>query len=123
MTRLPVLLVCVVVCACSRSSDAPSGAGSNSGAAAAAITTMPKLETTRLLEDIKVLSSDEFEGRAPGSKGEELTVKYLEDAFKKIGLRPGNTAGTYIHPLPLVGISATNTRPLTVTGAGRKTTF
>ncbi|MEY2560491.1 MAG: hypothetical protein QOG51_906, partial [Verrucomicrobiota bacterium] len=29
-----------------------------------------------LLKHIKVLASDEFEGRAPGSKGEELSVKY-----------------------------------------------
>ncbi len=76
-----------------------------------------------MLEDIKVLSSDEFEGRAPGSKGEELTVKFLQDAFTKIGLKPGNTDGTFVQPLPLVGITATNTRPLTVTGPGKKTTF
>ena len=69
-----------------------------------------------MLEDIKVLSSDEFEGRAPGSKGEELTVKFLQDAFTKIGLKPGNTDGTFVQPLPLVGITATNTRPLTVSG-------
>ena len=67
-----------------------------------------------------MLSSDEFEGRAPGSKGEELTVKFLQDAFTKIGLEPGNTDGTFIQPLPLVGITATNTRPLTVTGHGRR---
>src|SRR5687768_18187159 len=34
-----------------------------------------------------------------------------------------STDGTFIQQLPLVGITATNTRPLTVTGAGRKTTF
>ena len=76
-----------------------------------------------MLEHIKVLSSDEFEGRAPGSKGEELTVKYLEDEFKKIGLRPGNTDGTYVQDLPLVGITGANSRPLTVTGGGKKTTL
>jgi Zn-dependent M28 family amino/carboxypeptidase len=76
-----------------------------------------------MLGDIKVLSSDEFEGRAPGSKGEELTVKFLQDAFTKIGLKPGNTDGTFVQPLPLVGITATNTRPLTVTGRGKNTTF
>jgi hypothetical protein len=37
---------------------------------------------------IKVLASDEFEGRAPGSKGEELSVKYITDQFKQIGLKP-----------------------------------
>ncbi len=52
-----------------------------------------------------MLSSDEFEGRAPGTKGEELTVNYLVDQFKKFGLRPGNTDGTYIQKVPLVGIT------------------
>ena len=34
-----------------------------------------------LLKHIKVLASDEFEGRAPGSKGEELSVKYISEQF------------------------------------------
>ena len=55
---------------------------------------MPKFDPAPILDRIKVLSSDEFEGRAPGTKGEELTVKYLEDEFKKLGLQPGNTDGT-----------------------------
>ena len=54
----------------------------------------------------RVLSSDEFEGRAPGSKGEEKTVSYLVDEFKKAGLKPGNTDGTYLQRVPLVGITA-----------------
>ena len=33
---------------------------------------------------------DEFEGRAPGSKGEELTVNYIRDQMQRIGLQPGN---------------------------------
>ncbi|HEX4642910.1 MAG TPA: hypothetical protein VH161_05560, partial [Candidatus Acidoferrales bacterium] len=36
----------------------------------------------RMLNHIRVLSSDEFEGRAPGSKGEQLTIKYMEDQFR-----------------------------------------
>jgi Zn-dependent M28 family amino/carboxypeptidase len=123
MGRILVLLLCVVASACSRQSDRGSGAGSAGTPSTTAITTMPQFEATRMLEHIKVLSSDEFEGRAPGSTGEELTVKYLEDEFKKIGLRPGNTDGTYVQDLPLVGITATNTRPLLVTGGGRKSTF
>src|SRR5207237_9941912 len=43
-----------------------------------------------LLAHIKLLASDEFEGRAPGSKGEELSIKYISDQFKQIGLSPGN---------------------------------
>ena len=58
----------------------------------------PALDTITpdgLLAHIKMLSSDEFEGRAPGSKGEELSIKYISDQFKQIGLSPGNPDGTY----------------------------
>ena len=41
-----------------------------------------------LLAHIKVLASDEFEGRAPGTKGEELSVNYITNQFKQIGLKP-----------------------------------
>ena len=59
-----------------------------------------------LLAHIKVLASDEFEGRAPGSKGEELSVKYITDQFKQIGLKPGNPEGTYTQEVPLAGIKS-----------------
>jgi Zn-dependent M28 family amino/carboxypeptidase len=57
-----------------------------------------------LLAHIRVLASDEFEGRAPGTKGEELSVQYITDQFKKIGLKPGNPDGTYTQEVPLAGI-------------------
>ena len=59
-----------------------------------------------LLAHIKVLASDEFEGRAPGSKGEDLSVKYITDQFKKIGVKPGNPDGTYTQGVPLAGIKS-----------------
>src|ERR1039457_5878185 len=49
-----------------------------------------QINAGRLLENIKVLSSDEYEGRAPASKGEELATAYVEAQFKKVGLKPGN---------------------------------
>src|SRR5215469_9535077 len=59
-----------------------------------------------LLAHIKVLASDEFEGRAPGTKGEELSVKYITNQFQKIGLKPGNPNGTYVQEVPLAGIKS-----------------
>src|SRR5579859_7723015 len=53
---------------------------------------------------IETLSSDDFEGREPGSHGETLTVDYITDQFKKIGLAPGNPNGTYIQNAPLTGV-------------------
>src|SRR5881398_174537 len=57
-----------------------------------------------LLAHIKILASDEFEGRAPGTKGEELSIKYISDQFKQIGLKPGNPDGMYTQEVPLAGI-------------------
>ncbi|HMB03979.1 MAG TPA: M28 family metallopeptidase [Isosphaeraceae bacterium] len=59
-----------------------------------------------LLGHIKVLASDEFEGRAPGTPGEERTVAYLVEQFRKLGLKPGNPDGTYVQDVPLVGFRA-----------------
>ena len=69
-----------------------------------------------LLKHIKILASDEFEGRAPGSKGEELTVKYLTEQFKAIGLKPGNPNGSYIQEVPLAGIVTHPTAAFAVKG-------
>src|SRR5437773_5707356 len=64
-----------------------------------------------LLAHIKVLALDEFEGRAPGTKGEELSVKYIADQYKKIGLKPGNPDGTYTQEVPLPGSRANRECP------------
>ncbi len=66
---------------------------------------LPTVDAQAILAHTKVLSSDEYEGRGPGTKGEELTVNYLVDQFKKIGVKPGNTDGTYVQKVPLVGIT------------------
>ncbi len=56
-----------------------------------------------LLKHIQVLASDEFEGRGPGTPGEEKAVGYIATQLKAIGLKPGNPNGTYIQEAPLVG--------------------
>ena len=72
------------------------------------------IDAADLLQHIKVLASDEFEGRAPGSKGEELTVKYITEQFKALGLKPGNPDGTYVQQAPLAGITSAPTASFTV---------
>jgi hypothetical protein len=59
-----------------------------------------------LLAHIKILAADEFEGRAPGTKGEERSVNYITDQFKQIGLKPGNPDGSYKQEVPLAGIKS-----------------
>ncbi len=70
---------------------------------------LDSLSANDLLQHIKTLSSDEYEGRAPGTKGEELTVNYLTEQFKKLGLKPGNPDGTFVQKVPLIGYTPTPT--------------
>lgn len=69
-----------------------------------------------LMRHIKVLASDEFEGRGPGTRGEELTVAYLTKEFKRIGLKPGNPDGTYTQKVPLAGFTAQPTASFEAAG-------
>ncbi len=87
------------------------------------LTELPAIEASRLLEQTRALSSDAFQGRKPGTEGETRTVAYLEEQFKALGLQPGNTDGTYVQDVRLVGLTPSEQRPLTVAGGGKKATF
>jgi Zn-dependent M28 family amino/carboxypeptidase len=76
---------------------------------------LPAIDPAVVLGHVKALASDAFEGRAPGTPGEEKTVAYLVEAFKKLGLKPGNPDGTYVQKVPLVGITPT-AAPLAISG-------
>src|SRR5258708_2367969 len=84
--------------------------------AALAADPAPAISAANILAHTKILSSDEFEGRAPGSPGEEKTVAYLISEFKKFGLQPGNPDGTYIQNVPLVGITSAPTLSFSIDG-------
>lgn len=64
------------------------------------------VSAANLLQHIKVLASDEFEGRGPGTSGEDRTVAYLTSEFRKLGLKPGNPDGSFVQEVPLVGFQA-----------------
>lgn len=56
-----------------------------------------------LMSHIEVISSDEYEGRAPASPGEDLTVEYLVEHLREMGIAPGMPDGSYIQEFPLLG--------------------
>ena len=71
-----------------------------------------------LLDEIERLASDEFEGRAPGSVGETLSVAYLTEQFSALGLEPGNPDGTWVQNVPLVGITPMSGDTMAVSTGG-----
>jgi len=82
---------------------------------------LPAIDNDALLAHTKVLSSDEYEGRAPCTKGEQLSVAYIADQFKRAGLKPGNTDGTYFQNVPLVGITPAPAPLVFTKGSQRQT--
>ena len=103
MKKAAFALFCFLIsCSCSSQSDL-----------------QPALETINgesLLNEIKTLSSDAFEGRAPGTPGEEKTIAYLQQEFQQIGLAPGNPNGTYLQNVPLAGVTSKTDAQFTVKG-------
>jgi Zn-dependent M28 family amino/carboxypeptidase len=59
-------------------------------------------DPARMSQIVKVLASDEFEGRAPGSPGEAKTIEYLTTQFKALGLEPAGEKGGYVQEVPLL---------------------
>lgn len=115
------LAICAAGAACSRSDDPTVQPPAQADAGQAQVAA--NIDQNTILERIKVLASDEYEGRAPGTKGEDLTVKYLVDESKKLGLQPGNPDGTYVQKVPLVGITGAQAQPLVITKGTQKKTF
>ena len=71
-------------------------------ALAAAAAAAPVISAERIREDVRVVASDEFEGRGPGEAGDRKTVDYLSKAFAAAGLEPGGVDGLWTQPVPLV---------------------
>ena len=76
-----------------------------------------------LLAAVETLAADEFEGRAPGTEGEEKTVAWLTGQFSALGLTPGNPDGTWVQEVPLVGITPLPGDGLVVTAGGESRTL
>ena len=74
---------------------------------------VPALSEATMKDVTRELSLDSYEGRAPGSIGEEKTVAYLISKYKAAGLEPGNN-GSWTQDVPLIEITAKNVSALTI---------
>lgn len=70
-----------------------------------------------LHEHIAVLASDEFEGRAPATPGEELTINYLKDQFEALGIGPGN-GDSYFQSVDVTEMTTESDAVLRLSGSG-----
>jgi Zn-dependent M28 family amino/carboxypeptidase len=128
MTR-PLLLTvaaALVLSACNRGAPAPE----TTTAAPAPETTAPAgthvfsdaIKADDFAELVKTLASDEFEGRGPGTPGEEKSVQYIKEQFERIGLKPGNN-GDWFQTVPMQETTADETTTMTIEVNGKPHTL
>lgn len=75
-----------------------------------------QLSEATMKDVTRALSSDEFEGRMPGTPGEEKTIALMVDRFKAAGLQPGN-GDSWVQEVPLIEITGKDYAPLAITGS------
>ncbi len=78
----------------------------------------PEVSTEDLSMHIKVLASDEFGGRAPGTVGEDKTVAYLTQQFQRLGLKPGN-GDSYVQTVPMIESLVSADSSMSITHKGK----
>jgi Zn-dependent M28 family amino/carboxypeptidase len=69
------------------------------------------------------ISDDRYEGRGPGSKGDELARKYLAERMADLGLEPGAADGSWEQKFDLIGVHATQPDSWTFKGHGKSLTL
>jgi len=99
-----LLVCCAAFTSCSRVKENPVPAA------------LKTISAESLLGEIKTLSADDFEGRKPGSNGENKSVGYIQKQFQQIGLKPGNPDGTWLQSVPLAGITSNISPTISVKG-------
>ncbi|MCU7995777.1 M28 family metallopeptidase [Shewanella glacialipiscicola] len=109
MRRLYPLCALAMLSACSPDTSVP-----DSTSALAELKPV-QFNEARFRNDIKTLSSDEFEGRAPTTHGEKLTLDYLTKAFTDMGLK-GAYQGSFLQPVPMVSYTADEAQQVTLAG-------
>ncbi len=81
-------------------------------------TALDSIKADDMKNYISVLASDDFLGRAPATLGEERTINYLADQFKKIGLQPADS-GSYFQKVSLVRITADPDMIMKISGGSK----
>ncbi|MEQ3641180.1 MAG: M28 family metallopeptidase [Alteromonas sp.] len=116
---LPLLVPALIsVSACTPSNDSKTNVSDTDTLATAQETTnfdsvYNSISDADIREPLKILSSDEFEGRLPTTEGEKKTIDYLVSQFKEAGLEPGN-GDSYLQKVALMEITANPDMTMTI---------
>lgn len=98
--------------------EAPAAEGNLSAEQAAM-----QIQDEYMREIIKEISQDSYEGRGPGSRGDDMTREYLAKRMAELGLEPGAPGNEWDQPFDLIGVNASQPDEWTFSGHGQSLTF
>jgi Zn-dependent M28 family amino/carboxypeptidase len=84
----PILSVFILAIACNKTTER-----------------LPEVNSDRLIEHVKMLASDDFQGRKPFTEGEVKTINYIKAQLESLGVEPGN-GDSYFQEVPMVELNA-----------------
>ncbi len=123
-TVLLALAATAALAACKPEAQTPSPqpAAAPAPAQPAAFAFKDAIDAADFGEHVRVLASDAFEGRAPGTPGEEKTVEYLKTQFERMGLKPGN-GDSYFQTVPMTETTADESATMNIDVNGKPHTL
>ncbi|WP_415179446.1 M28 family metallopeptidase [Parasphingorhabdus sp.] len=80
-----------------------------------------EISAEEITRTVKTMTLDQFEGRAPGTAGEDRTIGYLIGRFEALGLEPGGVDGSWTQPVPLLHTALGKPETLSITSKGKAT--
>ena len=110
MRRSIAILSVALSVACTQPAPPPA-------AAVAAGPAESEINATSLVAHLRLLASDAFEGRAPATRGGQLTVEYLASELAALGLQPAGDNGTFFQQVLVIANTTRRVDPLLIEAA------
>jgi Zn-dependent M28 family amino/carboxypeptidase len=79
------------------------------------------ISADEITRTVRTMTLDQFEGRAPGTAGEDRTIGYLIGRFEALGLEPGGVDGSWTQPVPLLHTALGKPETLNFSNKGKST--
>ena len=113
--RIPSILLALFALSALAACDVDTADRTETRATAIPDTVFAAIDSTIIRQHVATLSSDEFEGRGTGTRGEELTINYVLEHMQRVGLQGGMPDGSFFQEVPLLGLTPTDIGRLTLT--------
>ena len=111
--RVAPMLAAAAIAGCA-SGATPSSSAPTTGTATS--TTSAAITPADLRHRLYSYADDSMMGRKAGTPGNDKATQYIANELRRMGVQPGGENGTYFQTVPILHLTASRTKPITVNG-------